>query len=193
MMGMGDTVDKEVIDIKQELCYETCNNSKTAIPPEAMYATISNTEHLRLHDGSNFKTNINQSEDQPQNLMDEVHIKHEINSDSDIEVGLAYRIVDTFNFCEGKSFKREGELISTDTETPFKIGLQNDHNQTQLRFEVDNKTDIVDDLDYKENNNLNAIASDKGKITITNENEDYMNIEHDVNKMPVHNLQSKGM
>ena len=169
---------KKVIEIKLELCYKTCNNPKIPMKPKAMDATINkSTTHT-----------IKQSGDQPQNTIDGVQIKHEIDSDSDIEVDLAYRIIDTFNVCEVKSFKREGE--SSLPETSSKIELQNEHMKTQFKVEVDTTTDIAEDLYYKEDNNLNA--GDKKKSVFVTEDMDYVNIK-DVNTTPVLQLQNKGM
>ena len=123
------------------------------------------------------------------NTIDGVQIKHEIDSDSDIEVDLAYKIIDTFNVCEVKSFKREGE--SSLPETSPKIELQNDHRKTQFKVKVDTTTDIAEDLYYKEDNHLNA--GDQGKNVFVTEDVDYVNIEDVVNNTPVHQLQNKGM
>ena len=170
---------KKVLEIKLELCSKTCNNPKISIKPKAMDATSNNsTTHT-----------IKQSGDQPQNTIDGVQIKHEIDSDSDIEVDLAYRIIDTFNVCEIKSFKREGE--SSLPETSLEIELQNDHRKTQFKVEVDTTTDIAEDLYYKEDIHLNA--GDKEKNVFVTEDVDYVNIEDVVNKTPVHQLQNKGM
>ena len=132
---------------------------------------------------------IKQSEDQPQNTIDGVQIKHEIDSDSDIEVDLAYRIIDTFNVCEVKSFKREGE--SSLPETSPKVKLQNDHRKNKFKVEVDTTTNIAEDLYYQEDNHLNS--GDKEKNVFLTEDVDYVNIEDVVNKSPVHQLQNKGM
>ena len=193
MMGIDD---EKVIGIKLESCSsEISNNSRIAMQPEVMASLINNSDNLMLQGGSDYKTNITtdnvkQSVDQTQNIIDVVQVKHEIDSDSDIEVDLAYRIIDTFNVCEVESFKQEGESISSDTETSLKIELPNDEKQTQIKVEGDNNTDILKDLDYREDNNLNACEK---KIVIMNENEDYINIEDDVNKTPVQRLQIKGM
>ena len=74
-----------------------------------------------LQDDSNDKGNIKidtimLSEDQPQNSIHELQIKHKVNTDSDIEVDLAYMIIDTFNSFEVKMFKQEDDRSSPDTE-----------------------------------------------------------------------------
>ena len=195
-MGLILFMIKKVIWIKLESCSsETSSNSRIAMQPEVMGSTIHNAEHFILQDSPDYKTNITtdvikQSVDQTQNIIDVVQVKHEIDSDSDIEVDLAYRIIDTFNVCEVESFKQEVESISSDTETSLKIELQNDEKQTQIKVEVDNKKDILEDLDYREHNNLNVCDNN---IVIMNENEDCMNIEDDMNKTSVHRLQIKGM
>ena len=154
-MGCDVIDDEKVIGIKLELCSsETYNNSRIAMQPEVTDSTIHNSD-------SDSKTNITrdtimQSEDQTQNIIDVVQIKHEIDSDSDIEVDLAYRIIDTFNDCEGESFKHEVEGISPDTKTSLKKEFQYDHVQTQIKVEVDNNTDLLEDLDYKEDIDLNS-------------------------------------
>ena len=185
--------DKKEIDIKQELFCEKCNNPNISVKPEANDSTGNNTEYSRLQDVSNDKTNIKtdtikQSEDQPQNSIDEVQIKREINSDSDIEVDLAYSIIDTFNACEVKIFKREDGTISPDSEKLSKV-RQTNNNKIQLNEEDDNKTDF----NYVITNNLNVC--DKEKIAFIKENVDYdgINIEDDVNKKTDHQRQSKGM
>ena len=179
MMCIGETDDTKVIEIKLGLCSKTCNDPKIPIKPEAMDATITNST----------TDTITQSGDQPQNAFDRVQIKHEIDSDSDIEVDLAYSIIDTFNVCEVKSFKREG--ASSLPETSPKVKLQNDHRKTQFKVEVDNKTAITEDLYCEEDNHWNA--GDKEKNVFVTEDVDYVNIEDVVNKTPVYQLQNKGM
>ena len=175
MTGIGDLDDKKVIDNKLELCSTTYNNSKILIKREASDHTSDDTEDLTLQDDSDNKTNIMQSGVQPQYAIDEVQIKHEVDSDSDVEVDLAYSIIDTFNVCEVKSFKREIENISPDSETSFNTELQNE-------------TAIVGYLDSKVNTNFSV--SGKGKYGLIHE---HMNLEDDVKKTLVHQLQNKGM
>ena len=182
MMSIIDSDDKQIIDIKQELFCEKCNNPKISVRPEANDSTSNDTEYSRLQDVSNDKTNIKtdtikQSEDQHQNSNHELQIKHEVNNDSDIGVDFAYRIIDTFTACEVKMFKREDDKSSPDTETLLKV-KQTNKRQIQLKLEVDNKTD----LNYDMANNLNVC--DKEKIAFMKENVDYddLNIEDNVNK-----------
>ena len=138
MMGICHLDDKQVIDMKLELCCDICNNPKVSVKCETSEPS---SNDLRIQDGFDDKIicktdTINLSDDHPQNAIDELQIKHEVNSDPDIEVDLAYRIIDTFNRCELKMFKREDEKISPDTETLLKVG-QTDIKQTQLKVEVD--------------------------------------------------------
>ena len=175
MPGIVDLDEEKVIGTKLELCSEKYNNPKVLIKREAIDHTSDDTEDLWLQDDSDNKTNIMQSGVQPQYAIDKVQIKHEVDSDSDVEVDFAYRIIDTFNVCEVKSFKRENENISSDRKTPFKTELQNE-------------TAIVGDLYSKVNTKL--IVSGKEKHGFINE---YVNLEDDVNKKLVHQLQSKGM
>ena len=107
VMGIGDSQENRVNDIKQELCCELDNNPGISINSEAGNSMCNNTEDLRLKDDSGDNVNINQSLDQHQNPIDVVQIKHELNDDSDIEVDCAYRIIDTLNVCEIKTFKQE--------------------------------------------------------------------------------------
>ena len=196
MIGFDVIDDEKVIGIKLELCSsETSNNSRIAMQSEVTDSTIHDSDNLMLQDDSDYKTNITtdtimQSGDQTQDIIDVVQVKHEIDSDSDIEVDLAYRIIDTFNDCEAESFKQEGESISPDSETSLKNEVPYDHMQTQIKVEVDNNTDLLEDLDDKEDINLNACDN---KIVIVNENEDYMNIEDEMNKTHDHPLEIKGM
>ena len=166
--------DKKEIDIKLELCCIICNNSTVSVKPEAADSTSNNADYLRQQDDSNDKCNIKidtikQSEDQPQNSINEVPIKLEVNSDSDIEVDLTYRIIDTFNACEVKIFKREDEKISPDSEKLLKIIIEN---KIQLNGE-----------------------EDKEKIAFMKEHADCdgINIEDDVNKKNDNQRHSKGM
>ena len=168
--------DKKKFDIKLELCCEICNNPNGSVKPEAGDSTSSNADDLRQHDDSNDKCNIKidtikQSEDQPQNSINEVPIKREVNSDSDIEVDLTYRIIDTFNACEVKIFKREDENISPDSEKLLKVRQPN-NNKIQLNGE-----------------------EDKEKIAFIKEHVDCdgINIEDDVNKENDDQRNSKGM
>ena len=181
VMGIGNSEDTKVNGIKHDLCCEIGNHHKISIKSEARDSPSNNAEDLRLKDDSDDNLSINQSGDQPQNVNDDVQIKHEVNGDSDIEVDLAYRIIDTFNVCEVKTFNQEDEQISPDT-TLFKIGLQNNQKQTQLKVEVDNKAYM--------DNNIDTFSFDKSKIACIKENVDYenQNSEDDVNK-----LHSKGM
>ena len=176
-MGIGDLDDKQAIDIKLELC---CDNPSVSVKREASDSSSNDTEDLSIRDGFddniNIKTyTINPSGDQHQNAINELHIKHEVNSDPDIEVDLAYRIIDTFN--PSDIIKREDEKFSPDNKTLLKVG-QTNINQLQLKVEVDKKTD------YVMSNNLNVC-----------ENVDYdnLNLEDDVSKHLVQQLQSKGM
>ena len=168
--------DKKGIDIKLEFCCIICNNSTVSVKPEAADSTSNNADDLRQQDDSNDKCNIKidtikQSEDQPQNSINEVPIKLEVNSDSDIEVDLTYRIIDTFNACEVKIFKREDEKISPDSEFFLKI-RQTNNNKIQLNGE-----------------------EDKEKIAFMNEHVDCdgIKIEDDVNKKNDKQRHSKGM
>ena len=106
-MGVGDSEENRVNDIKQELCCEIYNTPGISIKSEAGNSTCNNTEDLCLKDDYDDNINIDQSGDQPQNSIDVVQIKHELNGDSDIEVDCAYRIIDTLNVCEIKTFKQE--------------------------------------------------------------------------------------
>ena len=97
---------------------------------------IAIAENFKLQNDSDDKTyNIRSSGDDPPNIIGDAKIKQEVDSDSDIEVDLAYRVIDTFDVREGKSFKQEDDNISLDTDTSFKTGLHNDHNQLQLKME----------------------------------------------------------
>ena len=164
----GDYNDKKVINIEPEVYCEIYNNPDILVKTETSDST---------------SDNIKQSVDQPQNTIDEVQIKHEVDSDSDIEVDLAYRVIDTFNVGDVKMFKQEGEKISSYTETSLKIDFQNYHKHTQSKVEVD--YEIANDLK----------VSDKEEIVIVKGNVDCENLtsKDDVNKKPVHQLQSKGM
>ena len=180
--------DKNRFDIKLEPYCEICNPPKITIKPEDICFTSDKSEYLRYMDGSDdiesIKTDtIMQSDNQVQNLRNEMQIKDELDNDSDVEVDLAYKIIDNSNVCELETFKREGEKILPDTKTLLKI------DETQLIVEVDNKID----LGYEMTNNLNVC--DKVKTVLKKENVDYdnLNLEDDVNKQPVHQLQSKGM
>ena len=179
--------DKNKFDIKLEPCCEICNPPKISIKLEANRFTGNKPEYLRHMDGSDDKSSIKtdilmQSDNQAQNLSNEMQIG-EVNNDSDVEVNLAYKIIDTSNVCEVNTFKRDAEKILSDTKPLFKI------DQTQLTVEVDNKID----LGYEMTDNLNVC--DNKKTALKKENVDYDNLilEDDVNKQPVHELQSKGM
>ena len=163
-----DSDHKEVMNMQSEVYCEVYNNPDILV----------NTET-----SDSASDNIMQSLDQPQNTIDEVQIKHEVVSDSDIEVDLAYRIIDTFNVGEVKTFKLEGEKISPFTETSLKIEFQNDHKRTQSKVEVD----------YEMANDLKV--SCKEEISIIKGNVDCENLTSKdyVNKKPVHQLLSKGM
>ena len=178
--------DKNKFDIKLEPCCEICNPPKISIKLEANRFTGNKPEYLRHMDGSDDKSGIKtditmQSDNQAQNLSNEMQIK-EVDNDSDFDVDLAYKIIDTSNVCEVNAFKREGEKILPDTKPLLKI------DQTQLRVEVDNTIDSS----YKMTNTLNVC--DKEKTALKKENVDYDNLilEDDVNKQHVQ-LQSKGM
>ena len=165
--------DKSRLDIKLEPCCEMCNPSKISINPSRSGSD----------DKVCIKTDTIQSDNQAQNFANEMHIKIEVDNDSDVEVDLVYKIIDTSNFCEVETFKREDEKILPDTKPLLKI------NETQLRVEVDNKIDLGYDL----TNQLNVC--DKEETALKNVNVDYdnLNLEDYVNKQPVHQLQSKGM
>ena len=185
-MGIGDYGDKKAIDIKLELCCEVSNNSNVSLKPEASVSTCNKTGYLRQHDGSEDETNtktdnIIQADIKLQNANNKMQIKHELVSDSDIEVDFAYRIIDTFNICEVKTFKREGEQILPDTKT-LKI------DSTQIKVEVDNQSD----LDYHMTNKVNVCSNEKTAPRKENVDYDNRNLNDDVNKH-VRHLQSKGM
>ena len=185
-MGIGDYGDKKAIGIKLELCCEVSNNSNVSLKPEASVSKCNKTDYLRQPDGSEDETNtktdnIIQPDIQPQNENNKMQIKNELVSDSDIEVGLAYRIIDTFNICEVKTFKREGEQILPDTK-PLKI------DSTQIKVEVDNQLD----LDYHMTNKVNVCSSVKTSLRKEHVDYDNQNLTDDVNKHVCH-LQSKGM
>ena len=50
MLGISESDDKQVIDIKQELLCEKCNNPKISIKPEASDSSSNNTEYSKLQD-----------------------------------------------------------------------------------------------------------------------------------------------
>ena len=167
--------DKKTIDIKLEPCCKICNNPKVPIKPKASGSTSNKPEYLSHQDGASDETNtktdgIMQPDNQAQNGINGIKIKHEIDSNSDI-------------VCQVKTFKREGEQILSDTKTLLNI------DQTQIKVEVDNEID----LDYHMTNNVNVC--DKENTALRKENVDYdnLNLEDAVNKQPVHQLQSKGM
>ena len=121
---------------------------------------------------------------QPDNqVKNGIKIKHEIDSNSDIEVDLAYRIIDTFNVCQVKSFKQEDEKILPDTNALLII------DQTHTKVEVDKQIG----LDVGISSNVNVC--DKEKTAMRTENVDYdnLNLEDDMNKQHFHKLQIKGM
>ena len=184
-MGIGDLDDKQAIDIKLELCCDICNNPSVSVKREASDSSNNDTEDLGLQDGFadniNIKTdNINLSGCQHQNAINELQIKQEVNSDPDIEVDLAYKVIDTFNPCEVKIFKREGGKISPDTETLLKV-CQTNITQPQLKVEVGKKKD------YVMTSNLNVCEKEKLPFVKANVLKDH------VSKNPVHQLQIKGM
>ena len=185
-MDIGDSDDKKAIDIKLEPCCKKCNNTKISIMPEAGSSTRNTPEFFNHQDGSSDETNIKpddiiQSDNHAQNIINGIKINHEIDSNSDIEVDFAYRIIDTFNVCEVKTFKREGE----NTKTLLKI------DQTQIKVEVGNQID----LDYHNNMTNNVNVCDKEKNVMRKENVDYdnLNSEDDMNKQHFPQLQIKGM
>ena len=47
MLGISESDDKQVRDIKQELLCEKCNNPKISIKPEASDSTSNNTEYAK--------------------------------------------------------------------------------------------------------------------------------------------------
>ena len=188
-MGTVDLDDKQVIDIKLELCCDICNNPKVSVKREASNSSSNNTEDLRLQDGFDdtihiITDTINPSVDQPQNAIHQFQTKYEVNSDPDIEVNLAYRIIDTFNPCEVKMFKQEDEKISPDNKTLYTVGQTN---IIQPHLKVDKNPD------YMMTNNLNIC--EKKKRAFVKENVDYDNqkLSDDVNKNPADQRQSKGM
>ena len=190
IMGICDSDDKKVIDV---IKLEPCCNNHVSMKPEANNYTSNTGEHLRLQDGSDHQTNIKtdnikQSWDQPQHTIDEVQIKHGMDRDSEIEVDLSFRIIDTYNICEVHPYNIDDENILSDTKTAFNIG-QTDNKQAQLKVEVDNKTDLICEM----TNTLNVCNIEKN--TCIKENVDYenLNVDDDVNKKSVQHLQNKGM
>ena len=190
-IGISDFDDKKVIDIAPE----SCDISKISIHPKACDCVRNHIKSLDLQDGTDDKASIkpdtcNILGYQPQNASNEVH---EVYSDLDIEVDLAYRIIDTFKVCEDVTFKQESENISQNTETSLKIRHQNDHTQTPIKVEVDNQTFIETDLDYTINNT--PIACSKKYIPLENDYVDYdtVNLKDDLTKNIAQQLQSKGM
>ena len=149
-----------------------------------VYSEIYNNPDIIVKTETSDSTSDNlMQSDQSQIAMDEVLIKHEVDSDSDIEVDLAYRIIDTFNVGDVKTFKREGEQISSYTETSMKLEFQNYHKHTQSKVE----------MDYETANDLKV--SDKKEIVIIKGNVDCENStsKDDMKKTTAHQLQSKGM
>ena len=177
-MDICDSDNEKVIDLKPELGCEISNTYE--VKPEASLSTSNNTEYLMVQD-SNIKTEmIKQSVVEPQDAINEMQIKHEVNSDSDIEVDLAYKIIDTFNVCELKTFKQECEKISLHTDTLLPIQRAN-NKPTSLKVELD----TITDLDYEMTSDLNVLGK--------NVHYDDLSLEDGVNKKPVHSMQSKGM
>ena len=159
MMGIGDSDDTKTIDIKQEPCCETCNFPKISTKPEAIGYTSNKTDYLRHQDDANDETNIKtdnimQPDNQYQNTMNEMKIKHEIDSDSDIEVKLAYRIIDTFNVCQVKTFKLEDKKILP--ALPLEVEM---------------------------NSNMNICDNEKTALKKENMNYDNLNLEDDVHQL----------
>ena len=193
-MGICGSDREKEIHIDSGVFCEMYNNPNTPVNPEAGDSTSNITAYLTVQDNTDDKTNIKQSGDQPQNAIDQVKIKHEVDSDLDIDVDLTYRILDTFNVCEVKTFKREGEKNSPDTKTSLKLGLQTDHTQTQL-VEVDNNIATKADLHDKISNNLSTY--DTEKLAFIKEidcevDSETINLEDEVNEKTVRLLQSKG-
>ena len=189
IIDIDNSDDQKVKNIKLESCCEICINN-VSLQPEASDYTDNTEEHLRLQDGAddqiNIKTdNITQSANQPQNTFDEMQIKHDTDCDSDIEVDLAYRIIDTFNMCEIKTFKTEDEKILPDNEMPLNME-QTNNKPSQLNVEVDKKTNFL----YEMTNicNMKKIAHIKDNVDYEN-----LNVDDDENKKHVHQLQNKGM
>ena len=145
MEGIADD-DKKGIDIKLKLCCEICHTPTISIKPEASNSTSNNTEYIKLHDGSDDKSTIKLSRDQRQTTNDKVQLKQEVDSDSDTEVDLAYRIIDNFHAGNVKTIKRESENVLPNDEISLTRGFQNYHNNSS---EVNNKADIEKDLDYE--------------------------------------------
>ena len=176
ILGICDSDDKKVIDIKLEQCYDICNTT-VSMKTEAIDSTSNTREHVIL------QTNINIK--QPQKTIDEVQIKHGMDHDSDIEVDLAYRIIDTYNICEVHPFQIDTKTILPDTKPALSIGQPN-NKQAQLKVEVDNKTDFLYEM-------TNVCSMEK--IAFIKENVDYENltVDDDVDKKPVPQLQKKGM
>ena len=170
--------NKKVIDIAPELC----NIPTISINPGIKM------DYLDLQDGTDGRAgikpdNCNPSGYQPQNAIDEVQIKHEVYSDSDIKVDSAYSIIDTYNV-----YEEERENISQNTEKALKIRHQNDHTQTPIKVEVDNHSDKEMDLDYTMNNS--SIACRKNDISV---GKDTVNLKDELNQNSSQQLQSKGM
>ena len=179
-MGICDSDDKNVIDIKPEPCYEICN-TKVSIPHEANDSANNNKEYCMLQYGSDNQTNIKQSEGQTQNTIDKVKIKHEVGHDADIDMD--YRIINTVsvNIVDVHTIKTENEKILPYTETSLNIEKTNIE-PAQLKVEVDDGKDFLYDM----TNNMNASNMEKN---IDYEN---LNAEDDVNTKYVPHLQSKG-
>ena len=126
MIGIGNLDDKKVTDIKLEICCGIHNTSRISIAPEAIDFINNSTECVSLKYDSDDKINIEtdvkkQLCNMSQSEIDDVKIKQQVDSDSDVEVDLAYRVIDTFNKYEVKTFKQDDEEISTDCETSLKI------------------------------------------------------------------------
>ena len=109
------------------------------IPDSDHRKGIDITEDFKLQYGSDDKIDHSRlSRDEPHNIIDDVQIQQEVDRDSDIEVDMAYRVIDMFDGHERKTFKQEDENISPDTDTSFKTGFQNDYSQTKLKMEMEN-------------------------------------------------------
>ena len=197
IIGSDDFDDERVIDVAPN----SCNIQKISVNPESCNYVNNYTKYCDLQDdideaGIKRPDNSNTSGYQPHNANNEVQIKHEVVSDSDIEVDLAYRVIDTFNVYKENTFKVEGENTPQNTESSLKIKQEYDHTQTTIKVEVDNQTDIetgMDRLDYMMNNK--SVARSKEDISLEKESVDYetLNLEDDWNKNIAEQLQSKGM
>ena len=186
LVGCVDFDYKKVIDIAPE----SCNIPKISVDPVNIKADYLDLQVYTDDKAAAYK--CNPSGYQPQNTIDAVQIKHEVHSDSDVEVDLAYRIIDTFNTYEENKFKQEDENMSQNTEKSLKIRHLNDHTSTHIKVEVDDQTDIETDLDYTMNT---SIVCNKKDISLDKDYVNYDNIKfkNDLNTNIAEQQQSKGM